>query len=61
MLPKGSKLYSEYTKDNYVKLEDEEWAWWALEDESLPVEKQMQVRLTDENAKRGYGTHELVN
>ena len=61
MLPKGSKLYSEYTKDNYVKLEDEEWSWWALEDENLDVEKQMQVRLTDENARRGYGTHELVN
>ena len=61
MLPKGSKLYSEYTKDNYVKLEDEEWAWWALEDENLEVDKQMQVRMTDENARCGYGTHELVN
>ena len=61
MLPKGSKLYSKYTKGTYVKLEDEEWSWWALEDENLEVDKQMQVRLTDKNARQGYCTYELVN
>lgn len=59
MLQKGSKLYSEYTKKTYVKLEEKECSWWALEDKDLEVDKQMQVRLTDQNAKQGYSTYKL--
>jgi hypothetical protein len=32
----------------YVKLENEDFAWWRLEDEEVELDRRMQVRMTDE-------------
>lgn len=61
LLPKGSKIYSDILKQTYIKLEDSEWSWWALQNDNLPVDKQMQVRLTDDDViKNGYLTFKLI-
>jgi hypothetical protein len=50
MLKKGSKRYLKGREDSkqYVKLENEDFAWWRLEDEEVELDRRMQVRMTDE-------------
>lgn len=50
MLLKGSKRFLKGCEDKpYVKLENENFAWWRLEDKEVDPDKRMQVRMTDED------------
>lgn len=48
-LKKGSLKYLKGCKNKpYVKLENLNFAWWRLENETVEPENRMQVRMTDE-------------
>ena len=49
MLPKGTKRTLKNNPSHYyVKLKNEDFAWWRLEDLEKNEDKRMMVRLTDE-------------
>lgn len=48
LLPKGTiRVLFNNPNHYYVKLEDEDFAWWRKEDDTLPEDKRMEVRITD--------------
>lgn len=46
---KGTKKYLKYDKNHlYIKLDNDNFGWWRLEDLSKHADKRMHVKMSDE-------------